>query len=89
MFATPGKCADTKPASTLFCSLSVLAAFFLLFALYFIFLPNKKGPLLMEGAFFSQLQFNYVDCLGAFRAFFSIKADSVAFSKALKAIALD
>ena len=53
MFATSGKRVDKRPASSFCFSLSTLAAFFLLFALFFIFLPNKKGPHHQEGAFFS------------------------------------
>jgi hypothetical protein len=41
---TSGKCMAIEPASALLCSLSVLAAFFLLFFVIFIFLQMRKSP---------------------------------------------
>jgi hypothetical protein len=42
-----------------------------------------------RGLFCSYLQFDNIDCLGAFWAFFNIKADLVTFGKTFKAVTLD
>src|SRR5512141_515304 len=90
MLATSGKFVATEPASRLCCSnscfLSIICACLLLF-IFHSFLSKKNAPCFRRGHSSEQLEFNYIDRFGPFRTFFSIKADIVAFGKALKAAA--